>query len=224
MTHDKPRWTADVDTDAEERRQMESELAALRDRAALLERELEARDPPSGSFPGYYTAYYATTGFMLGIFGACTSLLFNVIGALVVPTGDAEHHPLRLIQVYLTFPLGEKALHIDHGLTLAIGCCLYLGTGMLLGILFQLFLTRYAGSASLGKRLLLASLLSLGLWVVNFYAILSWLQPLLFGGRWIVDMIPPWVAAATHLVFGWTMALVYPWGLYTPYQVDSVKE
>jgi hypothetical protein len=224
MTHDKQRWTADVAAAAEERRQIEAELTALRDRAELLERELEAREPPSGRFPGFYTAYYATTGFMLGIFGACTSLLFNVVGSLVVADGSGESHPLRLIQVYLTFPLGEKALHIDHGLTLAVGCCLYLGTGMLLGIVFQLFLSRYAGSASLGKRLLVAGLLSLALWIVNFYAILSWLQPLLFGGRWIVDMIPPWVAAATHLVFGWTMALVYPWGLYVPYQVDSVKE
>ena len=46
----------------------------------------------------------------------------------------------------------------------------------------------------------------------------DWLQPLLFHGDWIVTMIPPWVAALTHLVFAWTMALVYPLGTYTPYE------
>ena len=63
------------------------------------------------------------------------------------------------------------------------------------------------------------SLLALGVWLVNFYGILSWLQPLLFGGRWIVEQIPWWVAALTHLVFGWTMLIVYPLGRYTPYRL-----
>ena len=51
----------------------------------------------------------------------------------------------------------------------------------------------------------MASGLAIAVWLVNFYGILSWLQPLLFGGNWIVERIPWWVAAATHLVFGWTM-------------------
>jgi hypothetical protein len=46
--------------------------------------------------------------------------------------------------------------------------------------------------------------------VVNFYLLLSWLQPLLFGGRWIAQLIPWWVAMITHLVFGWTVAALYP--------------
>ena len=225
MTPEKHRWTADVEDEADERRQKTMELAELKQRVDILERELSAMDPPPGGFQGYYTAYYATTGFMLGIFGACTSLLFNIVGSLIVSaSGDSEMHPLRLIQVYLTFPLGERALQINSGLALAGGCCLYLGTGMVLGMLFHLFLTRYTAGASFGKRMAVVTVLSLAVWIVNFYCILSWLQPLLFHGRWIVDLIPPWVAAATHLVFGWTMVLVYPWGLYVPYNVDSVKE
>ena len=39
---------------------------------------------------------------------ALASLLFNVVGASLF-----DKHPLRLIQVYLTFPLGEKALGDD---------------------------------------------------------------------------------------------------------------
>ena len=67
----------------------------------------------------------------------------------------------------------------------------------------------------------IATALALVLWVVNFYLLLSWIQPLLFGGHWMVDpqFLPPWVAALTHLVFGWTMAVIYPWGMYEPYRV-----
>jgi hypothetical protein len=222
MTNDKPHWAADVSEEAEERRQKLAELSSLQERVDVLEAELVAMKPPSGRFPGYYTAYYATSGFLLGMFGACTSLLFNVVGSLLFfRDGGPEHNPLRLIQVYLTFPLGERALSMESGLALAVGCCLYLATGMILGMLFQLILSRFVPNASFVKRLVVTTVLSLALWIINFYGILSWLQPLLFGGRWIVDLIPPWVAAATHLVFGWTMALVYPWGLYVPYQVES---
>jgi hypothetical protein len=76
----------------------------------------------------------------------------------------------------------------------------------------------------LGKRLVLASLLAILIWVVNFYGVLIWLQPLLFGGRWIIELVPPWVAALTHLVFGWTMALLYPLGLFVPYGVTAEKK
>ena len=55
------------------------------------------------------------------------------------------------------------------------------------------------------------------IWAVMFYGILSWLQPLLVEGdpgNWITNpaYLPWWVAAATHLVFGWTIALLYPLG------------
>ncbi len=192
-----------------------AELERLRQRVQELEAEVEREEAPPWQPPTFYTAYYATTGFLLGIFGAATSLLFNVVGALLV-----GKHPLELIRVYLTFPLGEQARTIESGMTLAIGCCLYLGTGMLLGMVFQLAIARFAPKASLGGRLLLTSALAIVVWLVNFYLLLSWLQPLLFGGNWIVEEIPPWVAALTHLVFGWTMAVVYPLGVYRPYRVE----
>jgi uncharacterized membrane protein (DUF485 family) len=94
---------------------------------------------------------------------------------------------------------------------------------MLLGVLFQVVLSRFADRAILMKRMAIASALALFVWVVNFYLLLSWIQPLLFGGNWIVDpnYLPPWVAALTHLVFGWTMAAIYPIGMYEPYRVRT---
>lgn len=198
----------------------QAEIERLKARLSELEGELDDESITNGDWQrrGYYLTYYATTGFFLGMIGALTSLLFNVVGAAAV-----GKNPLQLIKVYLTFGLGEKALdpNLDSGMALAIGCCLYIATGMLLGVPFHLILTRFAPEASLGKRLAIATVLSLAIWIINYYLLLSWMQPLLFGGNWIVNEIPIWVAAATHLVFGWTMALVYPWGLREPYRLQT---
>lgn len=204
----------------------QQELADLREKVQKLEHELAASET-QGEWPpkGFYLEYYATSGFLLGMFGAMVSLLVNVIGAPIAGRG-----PLELIRVYLTFPLGEKALAlasqqkdvyaIGDGVILAIGCCLYLATGMLLGVPFFIALVRLTERSSLGVRLGIATLLALALWAILFYGVLSWLQPALFGGNWILDpaILPPWVAACTHVIFGWTLALMYPLGRFQPYQ------
>jgi hypothetical protein len=94
---------------------------------------------------------------------------------------------------------------------------------MLLGVPFQIVLSRWFTDAPMKTRGQVVLAMSLGLWIVNFYLILSWLQPLLFGGRWIVDGIPWWVAAATHLVFGGTMWLAQPLGVFVPYRSVAEK-
>jgi hypothetical protein len=198
--------------------QKQREIAELEERAELLRSELTKESAAVPFQPhGYYTAYYATTGFMLGIFGAMSSLLFNIVGAALT-----NRYPLELIRVYLTFPLGDKALELNSGLALAIGCCLYLGTGMLLGIPVYLALTRFAASGPLAKRLIVASVVSLIIWAIMYYGILSWLQPATVPNmspkNYIVNQVPWWVAALTHLVFGWTLALIYPLGTFTAYR------
>jgi hypothetical protein len=91
---------------------------------------------------------------------------------------------------------------------------------MALGIPFHYVLSRWLADSTFSTRLVLVSVLGLAVWLVNYYALLSWIQPLLFGGDWIVREIPWWVAAVTHLVFGWTMLLVHPLGLFVPYRVQ----
>lgn len=201
-----------------------NELSELRSRVAQLEAEAAAElddTPDRQSWSrGFYLTYYATAGFFLGMIAALASLAFNVVGSYLV-----GQHPLQLIKVYLTFGLGERALdpQLADGLVLIIGCCLYIATGMMLGIPFQIILTRYANGGGLPARLAIATAIAIVIWLVNFYLILSWLQPLLFGGNWIVDPkhLPVWVAVLTHLVFGWTMALVYPLGKFEPYQART---
>lgn len=204
------------DTSNAERASKLREIAELRARIDQLEAQVSAGAPADAGWEqrGLYTAYYATTGFMLGMLAAATSLLFNVVGSVIV-----GQHPLYIIKVYLTFPLGAKALspEFDTGIVLAIGCCLYVATGMVLGILFQLVMARFAHD-SLQKRFVVGTAWAVAIWLVNFYGILSWLQPLLFHGDWIIELTPWWVGLATHLVFGWTMALVFPLGVYSPYR------
>lgn len=167
--------------------------------------------------PGYNVARQAVVGLMLGGIAGCTSLLFNVIGSVLWPAINGEtQHPLRIIQVYLTFPLGESALQLNSGAVLALGCLLYLGTGMLYGMLFQLAMSYFLPFAGIWARISTCGLFSILVWGVNYFGVLLWLQPLLFGESWIVELIPNWVAVLTHLVFGFTMALLYPLGHYQP--------
>jgi hypothetical protein len=204
----------------------ESELAELKHRVSELESQIAAEADYAPFRPsGYYAAYYATTGFMLGIFGAMASLLFNIIGSVL--TGK---HPLEIIRSYLSFPLGDRAFDLppdQNGLMLAIGCCLYLATGMVLGIPLYLALTRWGAGKSMGVKFMIAMVVSLFIWVVNFYGILSWLQPEVIEmspENLIINRVPWWVAAATHLVFGWTMVLVYPLGDFVPYRTVTEQK
>jgi hypothetical protein len=196
-------------------------LNDLRLQIAKLEAEIREEESTvaTAQWPprGFYGAYYANSGFMLGGIAALVSLVLNILGAPLV-----GKNPLELIRVYLTFPLGARALELgpERGsLILLLGCCLYIATGVVLGVPFFVALAKWSGEG-LQKRLMTATVLALLLWIVNFYGVLAWLQPALFGGNWITDpaILPPWVAAGTHLVFGWTLALLYPLGRFVPYQ------
>lgn len=195
--------------DSENRqRQIDRHLQAIR----TLEAEAAAA-PTTPSWPpsGFYFTWHLGAGMIFGALGATVSLIAN---ALAAPLFDQR--ALELIRVYLTFPMGARALEVDAGTVLTAGCVLYLATGAIYGVLIHLLLTVYFDRASNGRRLLAATAIGIGLWILNFYLILSWLQPLLLGDNWIVRLIPPWVGAATHLVFAWSVALAenQGWGRF----------
>jgi hypothetical protein len=137
-------------------------------------------------------------------------LLVNVAGAAA-----AGLHPLQLVRVYLTFPMGGLALSADNSVAggpaaLAVGCGLYLLTGAAFGVAFFALLNSPFLRETFVRRALFTTWFSVALWFVSFYLVLSWLQPLLFGRDWIVGEVPSWVAAATHLVYGWAILLLLP--------------
>ena len=206
--------------------QLRAELEQLRSREREIVLQLSQQQARAGWSPqGYYGTYYALTGSLLGLIAAMVSLLLNVVGSVVAGKESA----LELIRVYLTFPLGEKALaltggaqsigSIGDGMILAIGCCLYLFTGMLLGVPIYMALAKFTAKSGTVPRLVVGAVIGLGVWAVNFYGILSWLQPLLYEKDFITsgEYLPPWVAAATHVVFGLTIAVMYPLGEFRPY-------
>ena len=207
-------------------KQKQLELTELKLKVASLEAEVStASAGDQWNHDSFYGTYYGTVGFVFGGIAAMVSLLLNVVGATV-----AGKHPLEIIRVYMTFPLGEKALAlstgegggmvISDGVILALGCCLYIGTGMVLGVLFHWVICRFALKKPLAVRMAWGTGLAIAVWIVNFYGILSWLQPALFGGDWITNgqHMEWWVALATHLVFGWTMALMAPLGAFEFYK------
>ena len=179
-------------------------------REAIRRLEAEAAEtqsvwPP----PGYYLLWHVVIGMVLGGIGATVSLLANAVGAPLF--GEPS---LQLIRVYLTFPMGAQALEAETGLVVFVGVCLYLVTGALFGIGFHLLMSTVFASATSTKRFVISTLIGLGLWIVNYYLILSWLQPMLQGDNWIVRLVPFWVAALTHLAFVWTMFLGEFWGKF----------
>ena len=158
---------------------IEEELKQLKKRLSEIESQKAEDAPPDAWAPtGHYAYYEAAAGFMLGIFGSVVSLVVNVIGSVL-----AGLDPLQLIRIYLTFPLGEQALKLSEaggetqtvpdGLILALGCCLYLGTGMLLGVPVFFAVSRISKGKSLLERMSVAISVSLAIWAFNFYAILS---------------------------------------------------
>lgn len=198
-----------------DRDSLETRLDDLRRQVVAIETQLADLESRPWQPRGYYTTYHLLAGMVLGLVAAAASLLFNIVGAVMF-----GEHPLQLIRVYLTFPLGEKALALDwvnNGFILSAGCCLYLGTGMIGGIPFHMILSRFFERASFTRRFMVATALGIGIWLVNYYGVLYWLQPLLIDGkRWIVERVPVVVALVTHLVFAWTMLLVDQWGRFVP--------
>lgn len=208
------------------------EFEQLKGRVSQLEHALsDPADDRRWMPKTYFWIYHLTVGLLLGAAGAAVALLVNVVLAPMV-----GKHPLELIRVYLTFPLGAQALSlaelsggapaIRDGMILTFGCCLYLVAGMLLGMPTHFAIVHWTPNSSLVNRLIVGSAAALSIWLVGFYGILTWLQPMLFGGNWTTSgqHLPWWIAAVTHLIFGGTMALLDPLAKFLPYPSPEVRD
>ena len=65
---------------------------------------------------------------------------------------------------------------------------------------------------------MLGAAYGLSMWVVNFYGILIWLQPRLVGQAYVLELMPAWVAALTHVIYGVTLGVLQPLGRFVPYR------
>jgi hypothetical protein len=183
-------------------------------REAIRRLEETAADEIVGWPPhGYYLLWHVAFGLMIGALGALVALAANAAGAPLF-----GRRPLELIRVFLTFPMGQRALDAEPGLVLSVGCTLYLLTGALLGVAYHLGMSLWFAGAPPSRRIAVTVAFGLGLWIVSFYMVLSWLQLLLQGDDWIVRLVPWWVAALTHLAFAGTMYVAETWGRFEPYR------
>ena len=142
-----------------------------------------------------------TVGSVAGFLGAITCLICNIAGALVLGV-----EPLRLLRIYATILEGRRALDISRADFFIAAFALHIVTGIFFGTIFALGARKFC--AGLQRYILAGAGYGIAIWLVNFYGILSWLQPLLHGSAFILTEIPIAVAVLTHVSYGLTVALV----------------
>ncbi len=203
--------------------QLQDEVRQQRQALEELEQKLsKISGKPEKSWyrSGFYTSYYVIAGLILGALAAWVSLGFNVLGAWI-SFGD----PFRLLRVYATFFGGAAILDgKQDGIAILLALILHSATGAVVGAPIHVVFSRFVAGMTLQKRVLAGIVLGLVMWMINFYGILSWLQPMVSGGRQIIEQIPMWVAALTHISFTLTMLMLQPYWAFDPLRVQSRSE
>jgi len=148
------------------------------------------------------TLYFATVGLAAGFLGSIVKLVANMIGASLL-----NLEPTRLLRVYATLREGPDALVASNGIPLTDTFLMHLGVGSILGAVFMLIMTRRR-PVSFRRFLAEGTAYGLAVWITSFYLVLVWLQPLVAGEAYIVNIIPWWVAMGSHALYGCCVGLV----------------
>lgn len=198
----------------QERQEILSQIEQHRAALAALEQRLKGTEPAAAPWPppGFYVTFYVVSGLLLGVLGSLASFLFNVLGSLVV-----NQDPLRILRVYGTVFLGARALTTDDLNFFMLVAVVHFSLGALAGAVFHVLVNRFVPDRPL-LQIVLGGLYGLLIWVVNFYCILIWLQPRLVGESYVLELMPAWIAALTHLVYGLTLGVLQPLGRFVPYR------
>jgi len=198
------------------REELISEIEQHRIRIVQLEAELAALGAPTTStWPptGFYLTYYVVAGAILGILGSLTSFLFNVFGSLII-----DQDPYYFLRVYGTVFLGQKALETADLNFFMLVAVVHFSVGAAAGAVFHVWINRY-GPQGATQQIVAGAVYGLLMWIVNFYLVLLWLEPALVGQAFVLQLMPAWVAALTHVVFGLTLGVLQPLGRFVPYRV-----
>ncbi len=190
------------------------EIERHRQAIAELEAKLAA---PSGKPrgwppPGFYTTFYVVAGITLGTMGAITSFIFNVVGSYII-----AQDPMLILRVFGTLFIGRNALTTDNLNFLMLVLLTHVIVGAIGGVVFHVIINRMFADRSSGQKVLYGALFGCAIWLINFYGIIWWLQPLLVGQAYILRLMPFWVAALTHIIYGITLGLLQPLGRFIPY-------
>jgi hypothetical protein len=183
-------------------------------REALVELEAQLGELATPTWPpvGFYLTFYIVAGTTIGILGSLASFLFNVVGSVLV-----NQDPLRFLRVYGTVFLGVKALTTEDLNFFMLVAVVHFSVGAIAGAVFHVLVNRFVPERT-GLQLALGGLYGLIMWVVNFYVVIAWLQPRLFGEAYVLELMPVWVAALTHVIYGLTLGILQPLGRFVPYR------
>lgn len=177
-----------------------------------LEQELETLEKSRGQTwqpEKFYTAYHVLSGMLIGMGAAWITLALNALGSHLLH-GD----PLKLMRVYGTFFAGEEALGTGQAAILMLSVGIHTLTGAICGAPIHVLVSRHWSGRPLVQRAALGIVLGLVMWVVNFYLLLSWLQPLVVGTGTIIEQTPPAIAAANHVAFAVLVMVLQPLGVF----------
>ncbi len=203
---------------ADRREEIEQEIARHRRAIAVLESQLRGPSEVSTATrrpwppPGFYFTFYVVAGSILGILGSLTSFLFNVFGSLMV-----GQDPYYLLRVYGTVFLGQEALRTSDLNFFMLVAVVHFSVGALAGAVFHVVVNRFYPDISAMARIGVGAGYGVLMWLVNFYLVLWWLEPALVGRAYVLELMPVWVAALTHVVYGVTLGVLQPVGRFVPY-------
>ena len=193
------------------RRQVEATRKALEDLETKL-RGVEREERDRIWFPrGFYTAYYVLSGMVLGVVASWLTLILNVAGAHL-----AGEEPLKLLKVYSTILGGARTAGSAEAVVLIFALGVHTLTGAVCGAPIHVVYSRFFTDQKLPQRLITGLVLGVVMWLVNFYGILSWFQPLILGEEtsYIVQNIPAWVALLSHVAFTEAVVLLQPLAVF----------
>jgi hypothetical protein len=183
-------------------------------RAAILALEARLVEAPAALWPpaGFYLTFYVVAGTMIGILGSLVSFLFHVVGSVLV-----NQDPLRFLRVYGTIFLGARALTTDDLNFFMLVAVVHFSVGALAGAVFHV-LVNWLVPGRTATQIALGAAYGLLMWIVNFYVVIAWLQPRLVGEPYVLELMPVWIAALTHVIYGVTLGVLQPLGRFVPYR------
>ncbi|MBI4602733.1 MAG: hypothetical protein HY721_12320 [Planctomycetes bacterium] len=193
------------------RKRVEAERRVLEELEAKLRRTERAEWDRIWFPQGFYTAYYVLSGMVLGVIASWLTLILNVAGAPLL-----GEEPLKLLRVYSTMLGGARTIESAGPVILLFALGVHTLTGAVCGAPIHVVYSRFFMGQGLLKRLFTGLWLGAVMWLVNFYGVISWLQPLLLGEEtsYIVQNVPVWVAALTHVAFTEIVLLLQPLAVF----------
>lgn len=195
-------------------RQIEEQRAALEILEARLAEPEQIVVSATAEWPprGFYLTFYVVAGLLIGVLGSLVSFLANVLGSLLL-----RQDPLLFLRVYGTFFLGKEALVSDDLSFFMLVAVVHFSVGAIAGAVFHVGVNYFVPDRA-ALQIGLGALYGLLMWFVNFFVVIAWVQPRLFGEAYVLQLMPAWVAILTHVLYGVTLGALQPLGRFEPYR------